>query len=226
MSETSGVLSGFDVVLDADELIASLRISEDDREEFLAVLDQVKKTAAPKVQWRQMTIDEAGNDWVSLCGRRFGSAMVARQMKPAVGKEAIAYVATCGRELHDLARAQDDPLAEWWIDAISETVLRRAITQIFQLMNTHLGEGITVNPGSTQGWTVAGQDDLFTLLGDVPGRIGVSLTDSWLMVPYKSVSGLYFPSESDYVNCMFCTIEKCPNRRAPFDPSGGMMANA
>jgi len=226
MSETSGVLSGFEVALAEDELTAALHISEDDREDFLAVLEQVRQTAAPKVQWRRLTIDEAGDDWVSLDGRRFGSAMVARQMTPAVGKDAIAYVATCGRELHDLARAQEDPLAEWWIDAISETVLRRAIAQIFQLMNKQLGEGITVNPGSTQGWTVAGQDDLFALLGDVPGRIGVSLTESWLMVPYKSVSGLYFPSESDYVNCMFCVIEKCPNRRAPFDPSGGMMANA
>jgi hypothetical protein len=45
----------------------------------------------------------------------------------------------------------------------------------------------------------------------------VELTDSFLMIPNKTVSGIYFPTERDFRTCQVCHREKCPNRRAPFD---------
>ena len=49
-------------------------------------------------------------------------------------------------------------------------------------------------------------------------EIGVELTDSFLMLPVKSVSGLMFESEEHYTNCTLCPRAKCPGRRSPFDP--------
>jgi len=46
----------------------------------------------------------------------------------------------------------------------------------------------------------------------------VTLTDSFIMVPLKSASGLLFPTESTYENCQLCPREACPNRRMPYDP--------
>jgi len=39
-------------------------------------------------------------------------------------------------------------------------------------------------------------------------------------VPLKSGSGIWFPSESHYENCMLCPRTDCPNRRAPYDADG------
>ena len=48
--------------------------------------------------------------------------------------------------------------------------------------------------------------------------MGVRLTDSFLMVPNKSVSGIFFPAEVTFTSCQLCQRGVCPGRRAPFDP--------
>jgi hypothetical protein len=44
----------------------------------------------------------------------------------------------------------------------------------------------------------------------------VRLTESMLMIPRKSVSGIFFPSEEGFVACQLCERENCPSRKAPF----------
>ena len=53
----------------------------------------------------------------------------------------------------------------------------------------------------------------------VRAEIGVQLTDSYLMHPLKSVSGILFATDGTYGNCQLCPVERCPNRRAPYDPT-------
>jgi hypothetical protein len=76
-----------------------------------------------------------------------------------------------------------------------------------------------MSPGSgdVNVWPIEQQRELFELLGDVRGQIGVELTDSFLMVPNKTVSGIHFPAEKDFRTCQVCHRENCPSRGAPFD---------
>jgi hypothetical protein len=80
-----------------------------------------------------------------------------------------------------------------------------------------LGRTAVMNPGSLANWPLEEQRLLFRLLGDPHEAIGVQLTDSFLMVPIKSVSGLRFPTEMHYENCQLCPRDPCPGRRAPYD---------
>jgi hypothetical protein len=48
-------------------------------------------------------------------------------------------------------------------------------------------------------------------------RIGVGLTESFLMMPNKTVSGLYFPTEKAIRTCQVCKRQDCPSRQAEFD---------
>jgi hypothetical protein len=77
----------------------------------------------------------------------------------------------------------------------------------------------SINPGSgdLENWVISQQVQLFDLIGNVKQEIGVELTDSFLMVPVKSTSGLIFPSETEFSNCALCTRANCKNRRAEFD---------
>ncbi len=110
-------------------------------------------------------------------------------------------------------------LAHFYADAISEAVLHAAmttfvaqLTERFQLASTAV-----MKPGSLTDWPLREQRTLFALLGDVRSAIGVELTDSLLMVPRKSVSGILFVAEETFASCQLCPREDCPNRRAPYD---------
>ena len=79
------------------------------------------------------------------------------------------------------------------------------------------GKTATMAPGSLSNWPLPQQRPLFDVLGDVQGIIGVELSDSFLMTPNKSVSGVRFPTEEGFASCQLCPREGCPNRRAPYD---------
>ena len=76
-----------------------------------------------------------------------------------------------------------------------------------------------MSPGSGDAviWPIEQQRNLFALLGDGSQQIGVQLTDSCLMIPNKSVSGIRYPTEIDFHTCQVCHREDCPGRIAPFD---------
>ena len=132
------------------------------------------------------------------------------------------YVATCGQELDAIPIAGDDIFGQFCRDTLKEMALHAAMAHLI----THLKEAysletlVSMNPGSgdINVWPIQQQRELFAFFGDVPESIGVILTDSCLMVPNKSVSGLFYPSEDGFQSCQLCHREKCPNRRAPFDP--------
>jgi len=132
------------------------------------------------------------------------------------------YVATCGPELDAISIARDDVFGQFCRDTLKEMALRAAMAHLV----THLKESysletlVSMNPGSgdINVWPIEQQRELFAFFGDAPESLGVFLTESCLMVPNKSVSGLFYPSEDGFQSCQLCHREKCPGRRAPFDP--------
>jgi hypothetical protein len=132
------------------------------------------------------------------------------------------YVATCGPELDRLQVETGDLLGDYCRDAIKAAALGAAMNHLTDhLRQTYgLARFATMNPGSGDSdiWPIEQQKALFAHFGDVRGLIGVTLTDSCLMVPNKSVSGLIYATDEDFCTCKLCHRDDCPNRRAPFDP--------
>ena len=50
-------------------------------------------------------------------------------------------------------------------------------------------------------------------------QLKMKLTDSFLMLPMKSVSGLYFATETSFQSCRLCPRKVCSGRQAPYEPS-------
>ncbi len=71
--------------------------------------------------------------------------------------------------------------------------------------------------GAANVWPITQQKELFSIFGNVEDLIGVKLTDRCLMVPLKSVSGLFFPTVNQFESCQLCPREVCSARRAPYD---------
>jgi hypothetical protein len=133
----------------------------------------------------------------------------------------FAYVCTCGTEVDEWSHNEKDYVVSLWLDMIKQMFLFEANTFLINhLINAFQIEKLSsVNPGSgnAENWPISQQVQLFNMIGNVKEEIGVTLTESFLMMPIKSTSGLFFPAETEFVNCALCNREDCVGRRVAFD---------
>ncbi len=201
-----------------EKMAQRLRVTQDDLEDFAEVYARCAEIAAPKFAFCEADVRLLENDDVQIGDQLFHSRILHVNMQGVT--KAYAYVATCGRELFDYALSSGDPLYRFWIDSISEHLLREIGLSAHRRLLEIAGADrlFAMNPGSLPDWPIAQQRPLFDLIENVYEKIGVELKDTFLMLPIKSNSGLYYASDSEFVNCAYCARGRCPNRRAPFDP--------
>lgn len=188
--------------------------NEETEEELLELLEEADRVAMPIVRFG---VCPAVGSIVG--GIETGSELVKERLD-GLGR-CFPYVASCGRELEEWSeRYADDFLMTFWADEIKKEYLGLMIRSFYGYIRAEYrisGHLAGLNPGSLPGWPIPGQRELFEILGgreDVQAHTGVRYTQSFLMLPTKSVSGILFESEGFYENCQYCPIEPCPNRRA------------
>lgn len=188
--------------------------NEETAEELLELLDEAERVARPVVRFGVCPV-EGG----VVSGVQTGSELVKERLE-GLGR-CFPYVASCGRELEEWSeRYADDFLMTFWADEIKKEYLGRMMRDFYGYIREEYrlsGHPAALNPGSLPGWPISGQRELFEVLGGreaVQSHTGVRYTDTFLMLPTKSVSGILFESETFYENCQYCPIEPCPNRRA------------
>lgn len=205
--------------INLDSLKSRLRMQDDDGylNELTRLVAEAESVGKPKGFYKPVYIDAKGEDYVEIEGKRFTSRILRVNLEQA--HRVFPYVSTCGTELEKWAKTIEDPLHQFWADAIKV----EALTNAFDTMNKHLvqtfhpGKSATMSPGSLSDWPITEQQYLFSLLGDTQEAIGVQLTESMLMIPTKSISGIRFPTEVDFESCQLCPREVCPGRRATYN---------
>lgn len=214
------VLEEIPFVPDVDKLFSRLGVdrSVDFASEVLALTERVGRVARPKAVFLECFVKERGEETVTI-GRVTFTSRVLRANLESVHR-VFPFVATCGVEMDALLGDYDDLLG-YCLECLKEQALRAAHRYLLAHLKEVYGlRGISsMNPGSGDRdvWPLEQQAQLFALLGDVEGQVGVQLTDSFLMQPNKTLSGILFPTEVDFITCRLCRREVCPNRRAPFD---------
>ena len=213
------VLDDIPFRIDLGLLMKKLRVREGHTytDNVKRLADEAQAIARPKALYKVAYIESRDDKAVVIDGITMNSRVLRVNLEQA--HRVFPYVVTCGMELQEWADSIDDVLRRFWAETINEMALRVAI----QVLNKHLAEryrpGRTsaMSPGSLGEWPIQAQRPLFALLGDPKGAIGVRLTDSLLMIPTKSVSGIRFPTEESFESCQLCPREGCPGRRAPYD---------
>ena len=207
--------------IDADSLLAGLRIPPDSERagEIRDMVEAVRPLVRPKAVYDACYIESKGHDTVEVGGVTFTSRVLRVNLDEA--ERVFPFVATCGREVAEYASSCDDLMVNYALDSLMEEALSAAIAFLRKHMTERhaLGKTSVMNPGSLEDWPLSEQGPLFSIFGDVGELIGVKLTDSFLMVPLKSVSGIVFPTEIRFESCQLCPRELCPGRRAKYDPS-------
>ncbi len=213
------ILRAMPLRLDVDFLLSTWcpQGGEDDRRRFTELAREAQAIACPKAAFC-IAFAETGEDGVVYIDGESFHSHVLRVNLEKVGR-VFPYLATCGRELDEWAKSLQDPIEKFWSDAIMEEAVKAAC-QVLQEKLEHdfsTGSLATMNPGSLEDWPMAEQEPLFRILGEASRMIGVELSGSFLMLPVKSVSGLFFPSEEKFESCRLCPRDNCPNRRAQYD---------
>ena len=177
-----------------------------------------EKVARPRAAFRDSFIDARSGDETVIDGVAFASRVLRVNLDSV--HRVFPHVATCGIEIEAWSEGFSDPLERFAVDVIKEQAVRAALVHLeshLRAVNA-IGAFSHMNPGSLPDWPLPQQQPLFRLLGDLEALIGVRLTESFLMLPTKTVSGIFFPTETSFQSCQLCPREECRGRRAPYDP--------
>jgi hypothetical protein len=204
--------------VDANRLMQRLHIRPGSAmaREFGVLLAEALPLGRPKTLFGVAYIEERAGDTLTIDGVPFTSHVLAVNL--AQVHRVFAYIATCGAELGEWAHGLTDVLHQFWGEEIKIAALGCASQTLATALEAHFAPGktATMNPGSLPDWPLREQGPMFRLLGQTDA-IGVTLNESYLMSPNKSVTGLRFATELSYENCQLCPRSDCPGRRAPYD---------
>ncbi len=219
MTETI-LLKDIPFQVNIESLMKKLRVKEGSSyiERLEQLVERAEALARPKAMYRVAFIQSKGEDAVVVDGIQLESRVLRINLEDA--QRIFPYVATCGTELEAWASSIDDVLQRYWAETINEMALRVAIKRLNADVEERYRPGRTssMSPGSLGEWPIQAQRPLFQLLGNPKETIGVELSDSLLMIPTKSVSGIRFPTETNFASCQLCPRDRCPSRQAPYEP--------
>jgi cobalamin-dependent methionine synthase I len=210
------------VVLDPKEIAAQLRFDPvragfENLDELVALAQQL---IDPHGVCEVGYIGERGEGTVEVAGMTFESQVLRRNLENA--NKVFPYIITVGPALERAAGAQTDLLKQYYLEEMANISLEQAASTLSSRLEARYGLGPLSNmsPGSLEDWPITEQQKLFSIFGDTESVVGVRLTDSMLMLPRKSISGILFPSEEGFVACQLCDRARCHGRKAPYNGVG------
>jgi hypothetical protein len=202
--------------VDPADAAVTLRVS--DRGLVLRLIDALHAAGAPAAAFRASYVDEMREDGVVIDGISFTSRVLRRNLE-GVGR-VFPFVMTLGQAVDEAIETAGGMLEKYLLEELGNMMLREARGRFEQAIRSRfaLDTISCMAPGSLPDWPIEEQAPLFRLLSGVDAAIGVTLTGSFLMLPRKSISGVYFPSEGTFFSCQLCPRECCEGRKARYDP--------
>jgi Vitamin B12 dependent methionine synthase, activation domain len=203
------------LTLDADSVTRRLRGARPEVVQRLVASAQ--GVLRPRAVFRAGYVDAKTENGVVIDGVSFRSLVLRRSLE-GIGR-VFPFVMTVGEAFDRIIDQTSDLLEKYLLDEIGNLALREARRQFEDhLRSTFALENIScMTPGALEDWPIEEQKNLFSLLPGVETMLGVRLTESLLMIPRKSVSGIYFPTKVSFSSCQLCPRERCDNRKAEYD---------
>jgi hypothetical protein len=181
------------------------------------LIETAQPLIKPWATYKDSYIESKLDDAVIIDGIRLTSRVLRKQLDKV--NRAFPYVISIGNQLEEKIRDCGDILDQYYLDTVGNVALSTVQKYLeCKLMSKYAINGLSsMSPGSLSDWPIEEQKPLFSILGDVETAIGVTLTENFLMVPTKSISGIYFPTDLPFYNCQLCSRKNCDSRKARFD---------
>ena len=162
-------------------------------------------------------IEEKRQDGITIDSIILRSHVLRKNLKSV--ERVFPYVVTIGGRLEETADTYEDLLEKYYLDVIGNVALIKARKYLEDHLCSRfaLDRVSFMSPGSLADWPIEEQTPLFSLLEGVESVLDVRLNESLIMIPKKSVSGIYFPTETTFLNCQLCPRKDCPGRKTPYN---------
>jgi hypothetical protein len=211
------VIDNIPIKWDLEEVRKQLRLKTGSSSEARELVGIADPLIHGKVLYKVSYISKREENTVEVNGVMFTSRVLRINLDTI--ERVFPFIITIGKALEDRASASNDLLRQFYLETIGDMALRSSRRYVEEHLKRHYGLGqlSRMSPGSLRDWPITEQKPLFSLFGDVKGLIGVTLTESMLMIPRKSISGIFFPTEVKFFSCQLCPREGCPARKAPYD---------
>ena len=203
------------ITLDPDLMAEKFRVF--DRELLNRLIHRAGSVIVASAGYRAVRVQEKSRDGVIIDGVEFTSRVLMHNLERAGC--VFPFVLTIGGSLDDIIEAEEGMIEKYLFSEIGNI----ALDQARRLFEDHLKSKFSLEniscvvPGSLEDWPIEQQKHLFGLLPGLYEGIGVRLTGSSLMLPLKSISGIYFQSESAFYSCRLCPRDHCEGRKADYD---------
>ena len=211
-----------DLAIDRQEIYRTMGYGDGTPEpEILAMLDEVlaqtQRVCRPRILYRICNGQVLTPLHIEIGGVNFRPGKIITDS--LAGAELFClFVATAGREFEEFRRTyreSGDCVREFIADSVGSVLAEACVAKLEQQLDCDLEIPHThpYSPGYC-GWRVTEQHLLFGMLPDRP--CGIELTESSLMYPIKSVSGIIGIGsrvERKPYGCTICRNTACYKRR-------------
>jgi hypothetical protein len=208
-------LEQISISLDIEEVKNKLRTG--DWDQIQTLLEVAKPLISAKAVYEVCYIEEKLEDTVIIEGIRLSSRVLRKNLEK-VGR-VFPYVITIGANLEQKADSCMDLLEQYYLDTIGNIALVKARKHLEDHLHSRfaISDLSYMSPGSLVDWPIEEQRPLFSILKGAEAPIGVKITENLLMIPRKSVSGIYFPTEITFYSCQLCPRQSCEGRKAQYN---------
>jgi len=186
--------------------------------EIESLMEESRGWIEARAVYTYLKVTKKEDDRVQLeNGAELRGVVLGDLLRP--GQTVAPHAVTIGSRFDDqLSRlGKENILLGWALDRIGNYALRLARENLKEVVEERLGgRASNFSPGSGTGrlFGIEQQAVLFQILRPQE-NIGVRLTSSCLMVPRKSVSGIFAVLDEEYVACRYCP-RRCESRRSAY----------
>jgi hypothetical protein len=170
-----------------------------------------------KIVYKVSYVERREEDKVTIEGVTFSSRVLYKNLEAV--ERVFPFIITIGKDLESYAGGCRDLLKQYCLEGMADMALGKAAEHLEKHLKSRHGlAGLSsMSPGSLEDWPITEQKSLFSLFGESEKLVGVKLTEHMLMIPRKSISGIFFPTEANFLSCQLCSRKNCPGRRAAYD---------
>ena len=178
---------------------------------------EISSVSTPRYMYQMMEAQCVSGQRIQTGGLEFSPGGIIGSYLPGLSHICL-FVATAGREYDAYLRhlkTEGNIIKEFIADSIGSVIAEACVTRIGKELdqNCDLPRSQPYSPGYC-GWNISEQQKLFSLFPAEP--CGITLSDSFLMSPVKSVSG-FFGLGKDLrpqpYRCEICTNKHCYKRK-------------
>lgn len=187
------IFDNIEILLDVDRVaeMAHIRKTSGFYDELVDAVPVAQKLVKPKAVIKKFAVESTAENAAIIGGVTFKGAGIGEKLH---GKnEVYLYVITAGDALSTSGEVEED-LIVYYLDS---SVLEQTHNFISAYLRDSLGYKNTAffEPGSTEGFDITYNKDIFELIGGVEEAAGVTLKASHFMNPNHTLSGIMYEAE-------------------------------